>query len=117
MIRSLLLTGALGALLLPAISHTSTQSEALGACTRAFAASMAAPGSSAPAFKLIRTSEPESAIDDYYTGHEYTFYLQAHDLRTGATVASANCTADARASQVALTAAPADGPEATLGAR
>ena len=74
------------------VSHASTESTALNACTRAFASSMAAAGSIAPAFKLVRSSEPESAIDDYYTGHEYTFYFQARDQKTGMTVASAKCT-------------------------
>jgi hypothetical protein len=103
---------------LPVISHASTEAAALGACTRAFAASMAAPGSSAPAFKLkYRGSPAGSAVADYYSGHEFTFYLQAHDPKTGATLARATCTADARGIQVALSAAPLDGSEATLAAR
>ncbi len=109
-LRSLLLSAASIAALIPVVSHASTESTALNACTRAFASSMAAAGSIAPAFKLVRSSEPESAIDDYYTGHEYTFYFQARDQKTGMTVASAKCTSDARGTQVALTAAPVSGP-------
>lgn len=116
--RTPLLSAAAIAALAPAISHASTETAALGACTRAFAASIAAPGSSAPAFKLkYRGGPAESAVADYYGGHEYTFYLQAHDPKTGATLASATCTTDARGTQVALSAAPADGSEATLAAR
>jgi hypothetical protein len=116
--RTLLLSAATIAAFSPAISHASTETAALDACTRAFAASMAAPGSSAPAFKLKYHGGPAgSAVADYYSGHEYTFYLQAHDAKTGATLARATCTADERGDQVALTAAPADGSEATLAAR
>jgi hypothetical protein len=115
--RTLSAAAAIAAFL-PVISHASTETAALGACTRAFAASMAAPGSSAPAFKLkYRGSPAGSAVADYYSGHEFTFYLQAHDPKTGATLARATCTADARGIQVALSAAPPDGSEATLAAR
>jgi hypothetical protein len=116
--RTLFLGVASIAAFSPAVSHASPENAALGACTRAFAASMATPGSSAPAFKLkYRSSQAGSAIADYYSGHEYTFYLQAHDPKSGATLARATCTADARGNQVALTAAPVDGSEVTLAAR
>jgi hypothetical protein len=115
--RNLILSAASVVAFSPVISHASNETAALGACTRAFAASMASPGSSAPAFKLKYSASPAgSAIAEYYSGHEYTFYLQAHDAKTGATLARATCTADARGAQVALTAAP-PGSEATLAAR
>jgi hypothetical protein len=79
---------------------------------------MAAPGTGAPAFKLkYRSSQPGSSIADYYSSREYTFYLQARDAKTGATLARATCTADTRGVQVALTATPLDGSEATLASR
>jgi hypothetical protein len=116
--RTLILGTASIAAFLPSLSQASSETAALGACTRAFAASMAAPGSSAPAFKLKYRSNPAgSAIADYYSRHEYTFYLQAHDHKSGATLARATCTADARGIQVALTTTPLDGLEATLAAR
>jgi hypothetical protein len=116
--RTFFFAAASIAALSPSISQASTETAALGACARAFAASMAAPGSNAPLFKLkYRSSQAGSAIADYYGGHEYTFYLQAHDPKTGATVARATCTADTRGIQVALTATPLDGAEATLAAR
>jgi hypothetical protein len=116
--RTLLLSAASIAAFLPSLSHASAESAALGACTRAFAASMAAPGSSPPAFKLkYRSSQPGSAIAHYYSAREYTFYLQAHDPKSGATLARATCMADARGIQVALTSAPLDGTEVTLAAR
>jgi hypothetical protein len=116
--RTFILSAASIAALLPAVSHASPENAALDACVRAFAASMATPGSSAPAFKLkYRSSQPGSAIAEYYSGHEYSFNLQAHDPKTGATVASATCTSDARGAQLALTATPLGSPEATLAAR
>jgi hypothetical protein len=115
--RTLIVGAASIAAFLPAISHASPETAALGACTRAFAASMASPGSNAPAFKLKYRGTPAgSAIADYYNGHEYTFYLQARDLK-GATLARATCTATTRDDKVALTTAPADGWEAILAAR
>jgi hypothetical protein len=116
--RTLILGTASIAALLPSISHASAESAALGACTRAFAASMAAPGSSAPSFKLkYRGSQAGSAIADYYSGREYTFYLQARDPKSGARLARATCTADAGGIQIALVATPLDAPETTLAAR
>ena len=116
--RTLILSTASIAAFLPSLSQASDETAALGACTRAFAASMVAPGSSAPAFKLrYRSSPAGSAIADYYSRHEYTFYLQAHDPKSGATLARATCTADARGIQVALTTTPQDASEATLAAR
>jgi hypothetical protein len=117
-IRTLILGAASIAALSPAVSFASPENAALEACARAFAASTASPGSGAPAFKLkYRGGSVESSIVDYYSKHEYTFYLQAHDLKTGATLARATCTTDARGTQVALSATPLNGSEATLAAR
>jgi hypothetical protein len=116
--RTLILSAASIAALSPAVSFASPENAALGACARAFAASMASPGSSAPAFKVKYFSgQAQSAIAEYYNSREYTFYLQANDLKTGATLARATCTTDTRGTQVALTAAPLNGSEATLAAR
>ena len=117
-IRTLILSAASIAAISPSVSFASHENAALDACTRAFAASMASPGSTAPAFKLkYRGGSAVSPILDYYSSQEYTFDLQAHDLKTGATLARATCTADARGNQVALTATPLNGTEATLAAR
>jgi hypothetical protein len=116
--RTLLLCAASVAAISPSISRASTENAALGACAKAFAASMASAGSSAPAFKLkYRGSQAGSAIADYYRSRDYTFYLQARDPKTGATLARATCTADTRGTQIALTATPLSGAEATLAAR
>jgi len=117
-IRALILGAASIAAVLPAVSFASPENAALGACTRAFAASMASPGSSAPAFKVKYLSgQAQSAIAEYYSSREYTFNLQANDPKTGATLARATCTTDMRGTQVALTPGPLNGPEATLAAR
>jgi hypothetical protein len=117
-VRTFLFAAASIAAFSPSLSQASAETSALGACARAFAASMAPAGSGAPAFTLkYRNSPAGSAIADYYGAREYTFYLQAHDLKTGATLARATCTADTRGIQVALTATPLSGTEATLAAR
>ncbi len=116
-IRTLLFSVASTAAILPHVCHASAENTALDACARAFAASMASAGSSAPAFKLKRSSQARSAIDDYYSGHEYTFHLQAHNRKTGFILARATCTADTSGTHVALTATPLDGREATLAAQ
>jgi hypothetical protein len=56
--------------------------------------------------------EPAGALGDYYRGREYTFYLQARDPKTGATLARATCSADTSGTVVALTATPAQTPPA-----
>jgi hypothetical protein len=117
-IRTLFLSAASAAAILPSISHASPENAALNACARAFAASMASAGSSAPTFKLKYLSgQPGGTYAEYYGGNEYTFYLQAHDPKTGLTLARATCTADTRGAHVALTATPLDGQEATLAAQ
>jgi hypothetical protein len=104
-IRNLLLTAASIAAICPAISHASPENTALNACARAFATSLAS-GSGAPTFKLKYHGESAGALADYYSGHEFTFYLQARDLKTGLTLARATCSADTRGAVVALTATP-----------
>jgi hypothetical protein len=115
--RTLFFAAAAIAALSPSLSQASTENAALAACARAFAASMASPGSGAPAFKLkYRSNQAGSPIVDYYNNGEYTFYLHASDAKTGATLARATCTANTRGAQVALTATPLNS-EATLAAR
>jgi hypothetical protein len=95
----------------PAIAAAaSPQYTALNACASALATKIAAPGSAAPSYKVdYRGSQSESAIEEYY-GREYTFYLRAHDPKTGLTVARATCSVDIHGS-VSLTT---DGSTAAL---
>lgn len=104
-IRKLLLTAASIAAICPAVSHASPENAALKACAQAFATSLAS-GSGTPAFKLKYHSESADALADYYGSHAFTFYLQAHDPKTGSTLASATCSADTRGAVIALTATP-----------
>jgi hypothetical protein len=114
-IRKLLLAAASIAAIAPVASFASPEDTALKACAQAFATSLAS-ASGAPAFKLKYHSEPGSAIGDYYQGHEYTFYLRAHDPKTGSTLASATCSANTNGTVVALTPKAAE-TSPTLAAR
>ncbi len=117
-IRTLLLSAASLAALLPHVSHASAENAALNACARAFAASMAPAGASAPTFKLkYLGGQRGSTFADYYSGGEYTFYLKAHNPKTGMTLARATCTTDMQGTHVALTSTPLDGQEAALSAQ
>lgn len=106
-IRKLLLTAAFIAVICPAVSQASPESTALNACAQAFATSLAS-GSGTPAFKLKYHSESAGAWADFYGSHDFTFYLQAHDPKTGLTLASATCSADTRGTVLALTATQPD---------
>jgi len=115
--HSLLLGVASAAVFSASIAHASPEDAALNACARAFAASLASPGSETPSFKLkYLGSQPRSTFDDYYSGHQYRFDLQAQNPKTGLTLARASCTADTRGARVALTSTPLE-QEATLAAR
>jgi hypothetical protein len=102
-IRKLLLAAASIAAIAPAVSRASEENAALNACAQAFVASLASP-SGTPAFKLKYHSESAGPLDDYYRPREYTFYLQAHDPKSGSTLAHATCSADTSGTVVALTA-------------
>ena len=116
-IRNLFLAAAFGAAISPSISHASPEDAALNACVRAFASSLAAAGSSAPSYKLkYPGNQPAGVLADYYQ-RDYTFYLLAHDSKTGAPLARATCSTDSHGSKVALTATPLDAPVSTLEAQ
>ncbi len=116
--RTLFLGAASIAAFSPAVSQASSHDQALSACTRAFAARMSATAA-VPVFKLVYIDQPGSAIDEYYNEHNYTFELQARDLKTGAILSSATCTTDMRGTQVAFSAPPLTpgGPLAIFAAR
>jgi hypothetical protein len=100
--RKLFLSAAVIAAISPSIAAASPQDDALHACASAFAATIASPGTAAPSFKLQYDGSPESAVEQYY-GRELTFYLRAHDKKTGVTLARATCTADTHGTITALT--------------
>jgi hypothetical protein len=108
--RLLFPTAAILAALSPAISQAAPESDALNACTRAFASSLAPDAANPPAFKLkYNAGQPATAWSNYFT-REYTFFLQVRDPKTGISRASATCSATAGGNLIALKAPPADAP-------
>jgi hypothetical protein len=112
-IRKVLLAAASIAAISPAISHASPESSALKACAQAFAASLVS-GPEKPAFKLRYHADAPGALADYYNSHDYTFYLQANDPKTGLTLARATCSANTRGAVLALTATPLESSPALV---
>jgi hypothetical protein len=88
--------------LAPAISDASPEREALDACARAFASSLAPPGAAAPAFKVAYRGNPfQGSILAFYT-REFTFEMYANDQKTGLPIARASCSTDSHGGGVAL---------------
>jgi hypothetical protein len=115
--RHLLLAAAMLAAATPSLVNASPEKAGLNACAQAFAASMAVPGTAAPAFKLnYNGTEQAGPLASYYD-HEYTFYLQARNPRTGLALATATCSVDTKGTIVTLKTVPADSAGATLAAR
>src|SRR5271167_1461663 len=106
-IRNLTLAAAAIAAISPSISNANPQSIALNACASAFASSLATPGSAAPSYKVDYSGgDSQSALTSYYV-REYTFYLRAHNPRSGRTIARATCSADIHGTIVSLEPEPA----------
>ena len=88
--------------LAPAISDASPAKEALNACARAFASSLAPSGAAAPAFKVAyRGNQFQGSMLDFYT-REFTFDMYANDRKTGMPIARASCSTDSHGNVVAL---------------
>jgi len=116
-IRKLSLAAAAIAAISPSLANANPETVALNACARAFASSVAAPGTAAPAYKVAyRGGESASALAAYYN-RDYTFYLAARSPKTGATLARATCSADTNGKIVALTSEPSATSSATLAAQ
>lgn len=115
--RKFVLAFATIAGIFPVISNANPQKEALNACARAFASSIAAPGAAVPAFKLdYRGDHEEGPVATYYD-HQYTFFLKAHNAKTGLPLANATCSADMRGTVIALRATPLEAASPTLAAQ
>src|SRR5258708_1305221 len=108
--RLLFPTAAILAALSPAISQAAPESDALSACTRAFASSLALDPANPPAIKLKYSAGHPSTSWSNFFQREYTFCLQLRDPKTGIARASATCSATAGGNLIALKAAPADAP-------
>jgi hypothetical protein len=95
----------------PAICNASPETTALNACARAFASSLASPGTAAPAFKVVYGgARSAGSVTDFFA-REFTFDLHARDKKTGLPVARANCSTDTRGSVIALAPIPLKNPE------
>jgi hypothetical protein len=115
--RKVALILAAAAALVPAISNASPERAALDACARAFASSLAAPGSAAPAFKVAYRSSPSAGSMLEFYAREYVFDLYANDPKTGLPLARANCSTNARGAVIALTSVPLEAAPAALAAK
>ena len=99
----------------PAVSNASPERTSVKACASAFATSIAPPGASAPAFKLAYQGGIQSALTSYYPT-DFTFVLEAHDPKSGSTVARARCSANSRGVVTEIASLPLDSKPATLAA-
>lgn len=112
-IRFLAITALSIAALSPAVSNASSASASAKACATAFASSIAAPGASAPNYKLAYREGAPSALTQFFAT-DYSFTLEAHDPKTGAAIARALCSTDSRGTVTAISAIPLDATDATL---
>jgi hypothetical protein len=115
-LRKLLLAAATVAAIAPAVSNASAENDALNACANALSSRIATDGSNAPAYKLRFHHSQSDPATDYY-GHQYTFYLQARDAKTGKPLGRASCSTDLHGTVVALTLNPPDASMPVLAAR
>jgi hypothetical protein len=105
------------AALVPVISNASPEKTAMNACARAFASSLAAPGSAVPAYKVAyRGDEYVGSMLAFYT-RNYTFDLHANDQKTGLPIARASCSVDSHGTIIALSPVPLTAAHATLAAK
>jgi hypothetical protein len=104
--RKIALSAATIAALTPAICNATPENDAINACARAFATTLAAPGADAPAFKVsYRSGQHFGSMLEFYA-RDYTFDLHANDRKTGLAVARASCTTDAHGAVVAFAPIP-----------
>ena len=95
------------AALAPLGALASPEKASVTASASAFAASMAAPGTAAPAYKLDYHAHFGGSLEDFYLT-EYTYTLEARDPKTGVAIARATCSADSRGSVTSIAAMPLD---------
>jgi hypothetical protein len=79
----------------PSISSASPEKASLDACTRAFAATLAAHGGEAPKYRVVYLDDQVASTLAWYNASEYTYRLEATDPKSGAAVARATCLASA----------------------
>ena len=93
------------ATLSPSVSNASPERMSAKACASAFAASIAAPGTSAPGYRLAFRGAIGSALADFYPS-DFSFTLEARDPKTGLPIARAVCSTDRRGTVTAISAVP-----------
>jgi hypothetical protein len=105
------------AALAPAISNASPEKDALNACARAFASSLAAPGAAVPSYKVsYRDNRFVGSMLEFYS-REYSFEMHANDMKTGLPIARASCSADSHGAVVSLSSTPLDAAHPALASR
>jgi hypothetical protein len=110
------LTLAAIASLAPAISQASTEKDALDSCVRTFAASLAAPGASAPAYKVEYRGNQYVQMPMEIYNRGYTFHLLAKS-KTGSPLAQMLCATDSRGTVMSMSPLPAQSTLLSLAAQ
>jgi hypothetical protein len=113
-IRMFLLTGAAIAAISPAAANASPERVALNACANALASNVAAAGG-ATTYQVKYQHSASGPLEDYYS-HQYTFYLEARNGKSGAPLARATCSATRNGSITAFTPVPLTQPALALAA-
>jgi hypothetical protein len=104
--RTFGLAAAAVAVFSPIICNASPESAAVDSCARAFVDNIAPERAAAQRYKLDYRSSLSGASIAYYFPTKSTFDLEAHDPKTGAVLARARCSTDARGAVVALSFLP-----------
>ena len=105
------------AALAPVASHASSEKTAMNACVRAFASSLAAPGSAAPAYKVAYSGDEYTGSMMAFYAREFTFELHAKDLKTGLPIARASCSVDSHGTIIALSPVPLNAARTDMAAK
>jgi hypothetical protein len=101
----------------PIICNASSESAAVNSCARAFVDNIAPERVAAQRYKLDYRGSLSGASIAYYFPTKSTFDLEAHDPKTGAVLARARCSTDARGAVVALSLLPLGDKNATFADR
>ncbi len=116
--RKFALAAVTVAVLAPALANAaSPEKTSLAACAKAFATSLASPGAAVPTFKVAYRGDRFASSAMSFFPSEYTFFLEAHDPKTGVSIARAQCSTDIRGTVTALSAVPVEAPKPTLAAQ
>jgi hypothetical protein len=112
-LRKVALAALTVATLSPAVSNASPERISAKACASAFASSIAAPGTTIPAYKLAFRGTSGSALADLYPT-DFKFTLEARDPKTGLPIARAVCSTDHRGTVTTISAVPLNSDPAKL---